>query len=140
MKLIIDATYPVGVDVIGEIAIGAEQPPTISPLAVGVEMHDLTRGMHAGVGAPGTGGCDGLVGNNAQRLFDALLNATPVVLTLPAIVSGTVVFNADGDSHIRVLRGAVKVARGGMRASLGVNRVVAAPVAAGSHRPHRGLP
>jgi hypothetical protein len=62
------------------------------------------------------------------------------LLTLPAIVGGTVVFDADGNSHIRVLRGAVKVARAESRASLGVNRVAAAPAAADSRRPHRGLP
>ena len=108
MKLIIDATYPVDVDVIGEIAVRAEQPTAIGPLAARVEMRDLTRSMHAGVRAPGAVSYDSLVGNNAQSLFDALLNATPVLLMLPAIVGGTVVFDADGKSHVRELRGAVK--------------------------------
>ena len=108
MKFIIDATYPVNVDIIGEIAIRAEQPTAIGPLAACVEMRDLTGSMHARVRAPGTGGHDSLVGNNAQSLFDTLLNATPVLLTLPAIVGGTVIFDADGKSHVRVLPGAVK--------------------------------
>ena len=115
-------------------------------------MRDLTRGVHAGVRTPGTNGCDRLVGNDAQSLFDALLNATPVLLALPAIVGGTVVFDSDGKSHVRMLRGVVKK-MGATNDSierkarfdpiffrLEVNRVAAAPAAAGSHRPHRGLP
>ena len=55
--------------------------------------------MHTRIRAPGAGDLHGLVRDLGQRLFDPLLHAKTGALALPAVITGTVVFDSDGDTH-----------------------------------------
>ncbi len=74
----------VGVERIGEL-VGPH-------LALQIEVHDLPEGVHTGVGAPGGVAGHGLAAEAVDRLFEGLLHARPVVLTLPADEGAAVVF------------------------------------------------
>jgi hypothetical protein len=50
--------------------------------------------VHAGIGAAGADQRDVFVGDSQQRLFEALLHAKAGFLTLPAVVTRAVVFDA----------------------------------------------
>ena len=66
-------------------------------------MHDLTRGMHTGIGTSCTDDFDRLVSDFTERLFNVRLYAIAGTLALPAIVRGPVVFNAERDSQSGLL-------------------------------------
>ena len=84
--------------------IGSKHPATFAAQRLAVEMHDLAERMHAGIGAPGTGYGDRMIGDKTQRLLDHALHGRTVRQALPAEKVGAVVFNAERDAH-RGLRG-----------------------------------
>ena len=63
-------------------------------------MHDLTRGVNARVGAAGAGHLNGMIGDQFEGFFEALLHAETGLLALPTVVRGTVVLNAERDAHV----------------------------------------
>jgi hypothetical protein len=101
MKVINNGFCPRDIDVVWHIAVGAQQPSALRALAAGFEMNDLARGVHPGVGAAGTDHFYGFIGDNRQRLFQALLYTDTGLLPLPAVVPGAVVFDAERDANVR---------------------------------------
>ena len=101
MKVIDDRFCPRDIDVVRQVAVGAQQPPALRALAAGFEMNDLARGVHPGVGATGTNHFYGFIGNNRQRLFQTLLHTDTGLLALPPVVPGAVVFDAERDANVR---------------------------------------
>ena len=51
---------------------------------VRIEVNDLHRGVHAGIGAAGSRDFDRMIGNGGQRGFDDRLDAQRMRLRLPA--------------------------------------------------------
>jgi hypothetical protein len=67
---------------------------------VSVKVHDLTDGMHAGIGSTGATDSDRMVCHFGQSLFDCCLNRSVVVsLDLPSTKGRTVVLDTQGDTH-----------------------------------------
>ena len=64
-----------------------------------LEMHHLSGGMHAGVGASGANHGDLPAGDMAQRRFQFVLNRTAARLRLPAAQGATVVLHTQGNTH-----------------------------------------
>ena len=64
-------------------------------------MDDLSGGMHTRIGAARTNDVDDFIRHFCQRFFEALLNAETGLLTLPAVVTRPVVFDAERDANIR---------------------------------------
>jgi hypothetical protein len=62
-------------------------------------MNDLAGGVHTGVGAARTHDIDTFIGNPRKRLLEALLYAQAGQLTLPAVVTRTVVLYAERDAN-----------------------------------------
>ncbi len=91
MKAVIDRLRPDDADVIGQIAVSAEHPPAATAFATGVEVHDLTGRVYAGIGASCADKFDGFVRDPGQSLFDTRLDALTVALTLPTVVRRSVV-------------------------------------------------
>jgi hypothetical protein len=63
-------------------------------------MRHLAGGMYTRIGAARAYKLDGLVGDQAKRLFQALLHAQSGFLTLPAVIPGAVVFDAERDANV----------------------------------------
>ena len=101
MEIVVDAPGPGNVDVIGQIAVGAEQPSPVTTFADGVEMHYLAARMYAGIRAARTDDFDGFVGYDRQRLLEALLYTQAGLLALPAVIARPVVFDAERDANVR---------------------------------------
>lgn len=99
VKRIVDGLHPGHADIVGETAVCSQEPAASTALTLGIEVDDLTRGMNAGVGAAGAYDLNRPVGNGFKRLLQALLNAETGLLTLPAVVIGPVVFDAERDSN-----------------------------------------
>ena len=95
VKLVVDRFRPAQVYVVGKIAVGTEQPATIGATYPRVEMNDLCKRMHAGIGSSGTGYLDRLVRHLRQRVFDKGLDADTVTLALPAIIGCAVVLDTE---------------------------------------------
>ncbi len=57
--------------------------------------------MDAGVGTAGADCLYGLVGNQRECFFDALLYAKAGLLALPTVIGGAVVFDTECDANLR---------------------------------------
>jgi hypothetical protein len=101
MERVVDTPGPGNVYVVRQIAVRPEQPAAIAAFAAGVEMHDLAARMNSGIGASRTDDFDGLIGDNRQRLLEALLDAKAGLLALPAVITRAVVFDAERDANVR---------------------------------------
>ena len=55
--------------------------------------------MHAGIGAARTDDLHDFVGHACERFFETLLHAEAGLLTLPAVVTRPVVFDAERDAN-----------------------------------------
>ena len=96
---VVDALRPGEIDIVGQIAVGAQQPAARIAFTVGIEMRDLGRCMHAGVRAASTGNFDVFIGDRFYGVFDERLNTQAGTLTLPAVVRRTVVLQPYCDAH-----------------------------------------
>ena len=101
MKCIVYAMRPRDVNIVGKVAVRAEQPAAVATFALSIEMHNLPAGMYPCVSTPCAGDFNRFVRDHGQRLFEALLHAKAGLLTLPAVVSRTVVFDAERDANVR---------------------------------------
>ena len=99
MELVADARHPGHGDVIGQIGVRTEQPAAVGAIAAGIEMHHLSRRMHAGVGPARADDFNGFVGDFAECGFEAFLHAVAGALTLPAVIRSAVVLETEGDPH-----------------------------------------
>jgi len=63
-------------------------------------MDDLAGGVHASIGAPCADHLNRFICDQRQRFLETLLHAQAGLLTLPAIVPGPVVFDAERDADI----------------------------------------
>ena len=63
-----------------------------------VEMNDLADGVHAGIGAAGANGDDGLAGDERQGRLHGVLDRRRMHLRLPAGIFGAVVLDDGGDA------------------------------------------
>lgn len=100
MEFVVDTPGPGYIDVVGQVAICAKKPTAIAAYAPRIEMHHLTRCVHTSVCTARADDLDGFVGNLRQRLFKTLLYAQPSLLTLPAIVTRAVVFDAERYANV----------------------------------------
>ena len=101
MKIISDGLRPGYADVVGKTAVSAKQPATAAAFAACIEMNDLARGMDTGIGSARADDLYRFIRNQRQRLLETLLYAKASFLTLPAIVPGPVIFDAEGDANVR---------------------------------------
>ena len=62
-------------------------------------MNDLPGGMNTRVGATGTSHLNRMVSNLVKCFLKALLHSESGFLALPAVVRGTVVFNAKSNTQ-----------------------------------------
>ena len=69
MKIISDGLRPGHADVVGKAAVNAQQPATATAFAGSIEMNDLARGMHTGIGSACTDDLYRLVRNQRQRFL-----------------------------------------------------------------------
>src|SRR3569623_1442436 len=100
VEFVIDSMGPLHADALGEIGVGAVDPGARAAYGVSLEVNDLRRRMHAGVGAAGAYHPHRPVRHLGERLFDAALHrAHPALLRLPAGKITAVVFDAEGDTH-----------------------------------------
>src|SRR5205085_7578686 len=71
-----------------------------------IKMNDLTRGMHASVRTSSTKKKDRFIGHTSKRVLQSALDGRLIVLSLPAIKTMTIIFNATGqvvhfDTHAK---------------------------------------
>ena len=96
-----DIVLKLCVYVIRQIAVDTQQPAMVAALGSGIEMDNLSGCMHTGVSASGARDFDRPVGDDSQCFLNQRLHAHAGALSLPAIVGGAVVFNAECDAHGR---------------------------------------
>ena len=101
MKIISDGLRPGHADVVGKAAVSAQQPATAAAFAGRIEMDNLARSMHPGIGSACTDDLYRFVRNQRQRFLETLLYPEASLLTLPAIVPGPVIFDAERDANVR---------------------------------------
>lgn len=100
MKIISDWLRPGHADVVGKAAVNAQQPATATAFAGSIEMNDLARGMYTGIGSACTDDLYRFVRNQRQRFLETLLYPEASLLTLPAVVPGPVIFDAERDANV----------------------------------------
>jgi hypothetical protein len=61
VEVVSDRLRPRYADIVWKVAIGAEQPATITAFAARIEMDNLASRVHPGIGSAGTYDIDGLV-------------------------------------------------------------------------------
>jgi hypothetical protein len=68
-------------------------------------MHDLSGGVHAGVGAACTDGLDRMAGDLAESTLENVLDRRATGLRLPAVERAAVVLEAERDPQADASRG-----------------------------------
>ena len=99
MEIVGDRLRPEHGDARRQVGTRAERPAARAALGVGIKMHDLAGRVHPGVGAPGAGDFDRLVGDLRQRSLDRGLRARTMAQPLPTVEIGAVVFDAECDAQ-----------------------------------------
>jgi hypothetical protein len=102
MEIIVNRAGPSDTNIIGQIAVRAQQPTALIALTASVKVKHLTGGVDTGIGAAGTDNLYCLVGYRRQRLFHSLLYAQPRPLALPAVIGGAVVLYTERDTDGRM--------------------------------------
>jgi len=100
MKVTSYGHCPGSVDVVRQVGIDPKQPTAIAARGCAIEVNHLPRRMHAGVCPPGTNDFDRFVRHRRNGVFDQRLDADTGLLPLPAIVSSTIVLDAERGAHI----------------------------------------
>jgi len=95
VKLVVDLLGPAHIYIVRKIAVCTEQPGTVRPICPSVEVNDLTKSVHAGIGSSGTCCLDQPVCHLRQCVFDKGLDADTITLALPAVVSCAVVLDTE---------------------------------------------
>ena len=98
MKPVVDRRHPTQIDIVRQLRVDAQQPSALSAFCMGIKVGDLAAGMHAGVCAAGTDDFAEFVCNAGYCILYNGLDADTAFLPLPAVVSGTVVLNANCDA------------------------------------------
>lgn len=80
------------------MGIAATHPGLVGAGCGAIEMHDLSECMDTGVGTSGAIDTHGLPGHAGECQFQHILYGQAVWLRLPAMKSGTVVFDAKCDA------------------------------------------
>lgn len=78
---------------------------------IGVEVKALSAGMNAGIGAPAPVSLDFLVQDLTQGIFEDILYASALGLSLPAVKVGAIVCTNAFPSHVRMLAKGARDAR-----------------------------
>ena len=99
MEIAGDFGRPQHRDIGRQMRIDAAHPRGAGARHVAVEMHDLRRRVHAGVGASRGDRANRDAGDLRQRALERVLHAAPVGLRLPPGVGGSRVFESEGDAH-----------------------------------------
>ena len=98
MKYVIDRRHPTQIDIVRQLRVDAQQPSALSALCLGIEVGDLAAGMHAGIRATGTDDFAEFVGDAGYCILYNGLDTDTAFLPLPAVISSTVVLNANCDA------------------------------------------
>ncbi len=99
MEIGSDRLRPLHGDAGRQIPVDPTHPGGGRALHRNVEMHDLRRRVHTGIGTPGSHAGDRRACNGAQRQFQRILNTTTVRLRLPAAKGVARVFEPQSDAH-----------------------------------------
>ena len=86
-------------DVRRQVRIDAAHPRGQRPLGVGVEVNDLRRGVHTGVGASGRDDANGMAGDLADRVLERVLHAATRWLRLEAAERAACIFDTQYNTH-----------------------------------------
>jgi hypothetical protein len=100
VKIVVNVPRPGDADIVRQVAIRPEQPAAVVARARRIEMDNLARGMHSGIGTTSTGHLNRVIGNLVESLFETLLHTEAGVLTLPPVVRGAVVLNTKRNAHV----------------------------------------
>ena len=94
---------PMDPDVGGQVSVCAHHPCLKTPASWVVEMYDLGKTVHAGIGPACAGGSNRLAGNLTERRLKRLLyrGNTQMRLSLPAVIVPPVVFNSSRNAATR---------------------------------------
>ncbi len=84
MKILTDRLRPAHRHGGGQIGIDAAHPGRVRTFGTGVEMRDLAKRMHAGIGTPGAMHAYRFCCDLTQGAFDYVLNGFAIRLRLPA--------------------------------------------------------
>jgi len=99
MECIRHFARPECTDLRRQMRVCAEHPAALAAHRCRVEVHNLHRGVNAGIGAACGGDFDRMIRDEAERRLDARLNAACMRLGLPSRERAAVVFETKGDAH-----------------------------------------
>ena len=99
MEIVRHLARPAHGDAVRQVGIHPAHPGALRPGSRGVEMHNLRRRMHPGIGAPGTRNPYRRAGDVSQRPFQRILDGIALRLGLPAGEGGAFVLQSQRDSH-----------------------------------------
>ena len=105
VEIIWHRLQPERADAVGKPGVGAEHPGAGIARGIGVEMHELAAGRHAGIGAPGADHFDRGIGHERHGLFDRSLNRVTGIVFLPAHERAAVVLQGHRVTHVSSCRG-----------------------------------
>ena len=95
MKVIGYGPRPHDRNVVGQIAVCTSQPASLAAITMGIEVHDLSTCMYASVCTPCAGYFNVFVGDFCEGFLHERLYTVTRPLSLPTVVPGTVVLNAE---------------------------------------------
>ena len=98
MEIIGHRHGPMNPDIGGKVDVTAHAPGLATAAHGGIEMHDLTHGMHTGIGAATAMHGNRRGGDLGQGLLERFLHGGGVAQTLPATIAGAIIFNAQSNA------------------------------------------
>ena len=99
MKVIGYGPRPHDRNVVGQIAVCAQQPFSLATVTMGIEVHDLPTCMYASVRTPCAGYFNVFVSDFCEGFLHQRLYAVTRALSLPTVVRGTIVLNAESNAQ-----------------------------------------
>jgi hypothetical protein len=99
MKVIRNGPRPHDRNVVGQIAVCTKQPSSLTAITLGIEVHNLPTCMYASVCTPSAAYINAFVGDLCEGFLHERLYTVTRPLSLPTVVRGTVVLNAEGNAQ-----------------------------------------
>jgi hypothetical protein len=99
VKIVRDRAHPKHGNPGRQVGVGTEHPGALGPVSLGVEMHDLTARMNAGVSPTGTVNLQRMIGDSGQRILQTGLDCRRLALALPAEKPAAVILDPGSQPH-----------------------------------------
>lgn len=99
MKIVLYKLRPLHRDRIRKMSIAASDPGRIRAPRRRVEMNDLGQCVDASIGSARAMHPNGMARHSGQRRFQVILHGASGRLRLPSLEGGTIVLEAEDDSH-----------------------------------------